>query len=132
MPRRLLRPSHAVCAVAIVFATVGDVLPAAAADARVRKCKSADLRYPFQPGGPKTFGVFKLRIAGGNCTTAHRVSKAWMNDFEANLRAGRVKLPRSVAGFSFTTLPATEAQTYRERGRKATTTIRFVYRVPNG
>jgi hypothetical protein len=132
MPRRLPRPFHALCAVAIAFATVAEALPAAAADARVRKCKSADLRYPFQPGGPKTFGVFRLRIAGGTCTTAHRVSKAWMKEFEANLSTGRVKLPRSVAGFSFTTLPATEAQTYRERGRKGAMTIRFAYRVPNG
>jgi hypothetical protein len=132
MPRRQLRVSHAVCASAIVFATVGQLLPAAAADAGSRRCNSADLRYPFQPGGPKTFGVFKLRITGGKCTTAHRVAKAWMKEFEANLRAGRVDLPRSAAGFRFTTLPPNAAQTYRERGRRRTTTIRFDYRVPNG
>ena len=76
--------------------------------------------------------MFKLRITGGRCTTAHRVAKTWMKRFEANLRAGRVKLPRTVEGFAFTTLPANAAQTYRERGRKGTTTIRFDYRVPNG
>jgi hypothetical protein len=51
---------------------------------------------------------------------------------EANVAAGRVRLPREVAGFTFTTLPPNAAQTYRERGRKRTTTIRFDYRVPNG
>ena len=96
------------------------------------RCKSADLRYPFSPGGPKTFGVFRLRITGGRCATAHRVAKEWMERFEANISAGRVKLPRSVAGFTFTTLSPTEAQTYRERGRRQATTIRFDYRVPNG
>jgi hypothetical protein len=116
-----------------VFATVAALLPYAVADARpTLTCKSVDLRYPFRPGGPKTFGVFKLRITGGNCGTAHRVAKAWMERFEANVRAGRVKLPRSVAGFTFTTLPANAAQTYRERGRRRTTTTRFDYRVPNG
>jgi hypothetical protein len=132
MPRRRLRISHALCAVAIVCAAAAGAPPAAHADTGTRTCKSADLRYPFQPGGPKTFGVFKLRITGGKCATAHRVAKRWMEEFEANLRLGRVKVPRSVAGFRFKTLPAKAAQTYRERGRKRTTTIRFDYRVPNG
>ena len=88
--------------------------------------------HPFERGGPKSFGVFKLPITGGGCTTAHRVAKAWMKEFEANIRAGRVKLPRAVAGFTFTILPPNAAQTYRDRGRKRTTTIRFDYRVPNG
>jgi hypothetical protein len=108
------------------------LLPGAAVAHAGPQCKSADLRYPFNPGGPKTFGVFKLRITGGHCPTAHRVAKAWMARFEANLRAGRVKLPRSVAGFAFKTLPADAAQTYRERGRKRNMTVRFDYRVPNG
>jgi hypothetical protein len=109
-------------------------LPApAVADARpTLRCKSADLRYPFQPGGAKTFGVFRLRVTGGKCTTAHRVAKRWMTRFEANLRAGRVKLPRSVDGFTFESLPPTAAQTYNMRGRRQTTKIRFDYRVPNG
>jgi hypothetical protein len=121
------------CVAAVVFATVAALLSSPVADARpTLRCKSADLRYPFESGGPKTFGVFKLQITGGKCTTAHRVAKAWMKKFEANIRDGRLKLPRAVAGFTFTTLPANAAQTYRERGRKRNTTIRFDYRVPNG
>lgn len=107
-------------------------LPATADAATTKTCSSSDLRYPFQPGGPKDFGVFKLRITGGSCPTAHRVAKAWMKEFEANLDDGKVKLPRSVLGYAFTTLKPTEAQTYNERGRKGETTIRFSYRVPNG
>jgi hypothetical protein len=118
---------------AVVLSTVAVLLPAAAADARpTHRCRSADLRYPFEAGGPNTFGVFKLRITHGRCATAHRVAKAWMSRFEANLRAGHVRLPRHVAGFTFTSLPPNAAQTYRERGRKRTKTIRFDYRVPNG
>jgi hypothetical protein len=105
---------------------------AAVAGAKPRRCPSADLRYPFMEGGPKTFGVFKLRITGGRCATAHRVAKRWMTRFEADLEQGRVKLPRTVRGFSFTTLPPDAAQTYNERGRRRNTTIRFDYRVPNG
>jgi hypothetical protein len=116
----------------VVLAALAVLLPAAAADAKPTRCKSADLRYPFMPGGPNTFGVFKLKITGGKCTTAHRVAKTWMQRFEANLRHGHVKLPRHVSGFAFETLPATEAQSYRERGRKGAKTIRFLYRVPNG
>ncbi len=119
-------------AVALLMIAAVLVGPATATAAPTRTCKSADMRYPFEPGGPKTFGVFKLRITGGTCTTARRVAKAWMNEFEANLRKGKVKLPRSVEGFAFTTLPATEPQTYNERGRKRKTTIRFNYVVPNG
>jgi hypothetical protein len=55
-----------------------------------------------------------------------------MTRFEAALRTGRVALPRSVATFTFTTLPAHAAQTYRERGRSGPTTIWFDYRIPNG
>jgi hypothetical protein len=119
------------CAAAVVLATAAALPASAVADARpTLRCKSADLRYSFEPGGPKTFGVFKLRITGGRCTTAHRVAKAWMEKFEAS--QDQVKLPRHVAGFTFTTLPPNAAQTYRERGRKRTKTIRFDYRVPNG
>jgi hypothetical protein len=121
------------CAAAVVCATAAALPAPAVADARpALRCKSGDLRYPFQPGGPNTFGVFKLRITGGKCTTAHRVAKAWMEEFEASILEGEVKLPRHVAGFTFTTLPANAAQTYRERGRKRKKTIRFDYRVPNG
>jgi hypothetical protein len=125
---------RSMCATAVVVAAMAVLAPPAAADtsATTLRCRSADLRYPFTPGGPKTFGVFKLRITGGKCRTAHRVARAWMAEFELNLLLGHVKLPREVAGFSFTTLPPNAAQTYREQGRKLTTTIRFDYRVPNG
>ena len=118
----------------IVFVlTAACLLPATAAAAPPsRTCRSADLRYPFQPGGPRTFGVFGLRIASGSCATAHRVAQAWMRRFEAAFRAGHLIMPRSVDGFSFTTLPAHEAQEFRERGRMGTTTIWFEYRIPNG
>src|SRR3954452_17425001 len=119
-------PMRRVLAIAVAMLLLG----AAAADART--CRSADLRYPFMAGGPKTFGVFKLRIDGGSCATAHSVAKTWMGRFEANLRAERVRLPKSVQGFTFKPLPAHAAQTYTERGRKASTTIRFDYVVPNG
>jgi hypothetical protein len=102
-------------------------LSAAPADAKYRTCQSSDLRYPFQPGGPKTFGVFRLKIERGACTTAHRVAKRWKARFEV-----KFKLPREVAGFTFTTLPPNAAQTYRLRGRKGRTTLRFNYVVPNG
>jgi hypothetical protein len=100
---------------------------AAPAQARFRSCKSADLRYPFQPGGPKTFGVFRLKIERGTCTTAHRVAKKWKNRFEV-----RFKLPHKVERFTFTQLPPNAAQTYRLRGRRGDTTLRFNYVVPNG
>jgi hypothetical protein len=105
---------------------------AAAAASQQRGCRSADLRYPFMPGGPNTFGVFGLRIAHGSCTTAHRVAKAWMSRFEEAFRAGRLIMPRSVDGFRFTTLDADEAQEFRERGQMGATTIWFKYRIPNG
>jgi hypothetical protein len=108
------------------------LLGPASAHAATAQCKSADLRYPFQPGGPKTFGVFHLRVTGGKCTTAHSAAKAWMKRFEANLKKGKVKLPKHVSGFTFTSLPPKQAQTYRLRGVKAKTRINFDYVVPNG
>jgi hypothetical protein len=116
-------PQRAILPAALLLA----LLPAATAHAKPVTCKSADLRYPFEPGGPKTFGVFKLTVEGGRCSTAHRVAKAWKDAFEDDY-----KVPRTVAGFAFKTLKPTEAQSYNERGRKGATTIRFVYRVPNG
>lgn len=95
-------------------------------------CKSADMRYPFVPGGAKNFGVFQLLVTGGSCATARRAAQAWMTKFEASIRAGSSTPPRSAGGFTFTTLPTTAAQTFRERGRRGTTSIRFDYRVPNG
>ena len=133
MPRHAVRSHHALFAAAVALATVAAMLVPPAVDARqALRCKSADLRYPFRPGGPKTFGVFRLRITGGRCSSAHRVAKDWMDEFEGNIRRGRVRLPRDVDGFAFTTLPPNAAQTYRERGRRRATTIRFDYRVPNG
>lgn len=105
---------------------------ASAASSQPHGCRSADLRYPFMPGGPNTFGVFGLRIAHAPCTTAHRVAKAWMSRFEAAFRAGHLVMPRSVDGFRFTTLDAHEAQEFRQRGQMGTTTIWFDYRIPNG
>lgn len=126
----MARPSKIVVAVSL---TVVCLAPATAAGAApVRSCNSADLRYPFQPGGPKAFGVFKLRIARGSCATAHQVAKVWMSRFETALRAGRTDVPRLVAGFRFTTVPARLVQTFRERGQRGTTSIFFDYRIPNG
>ena len=127
-----LRIRYAICAGALMLLTVPVFVSSAAVAAKPAHFSSADLRYPFMRGGPKNFGVFGLQITGGTCSTAHTVAKEWMKRFEANLRAGHVKLPRSVSGFTFTTLPAKAAQTYRERGTKRATTIRFDYRVPNG
>lgn len=109
------------------------LLPAtAAAAASPRTCRSSDLRYPFQPGGPRTFGVFELAVAHGSCATAHAVAKAWMARFETAFRAGHLTMPRSVDGFRFKTLPAHEAQAFRERGQMGATTVSFLYRIPNG
>ena len=133
MPSQILRLRRAIRAAGIALVTVVALLAAADADAApTLRCKSADLRYPFEPGGPKTFGVFKLRITDGTCRKAHRVAKTWMAEFELSILLGELKLPRQAAGFTFTTLPPNAAQTYRERGRNGTTTIRFDYRVPSG
>jgi hypothetical protein len=108
------------------------LLPATAAAASPRSCLSADLRYPFQPGGARTFGVFELATTHGSCATAHAVAKAWMSRFETAFRAGHESMPRSVDGFRFKTLPAREAQAFRERGVMGARTISFLYRIPNG
>jgi hypothetical protein len=125
------KPLKLVIAALLVTACL---LPAtAAATTAPRTCRSADLRYPFQPGGPRTFGVFGLRIAHGPCTTAHRVAQDWMTKFETALRKpGPLVIPRSIDGFRFNTLPVHEAQELRERGQMGATTIRFDYRIPNG
>jgi hypothetical protein len=125
------RVRHATSVVLVMVLGLLLAAPVAHAAPALR-CKSADLRYPFQPGGPKTFGVFKLRITNGTCTKAHRVARAWMADFELNLILGHGRLPRKVAGFRFTSLPPDAAQTYNQRGRRRATTIRFDYVVPNG
>jgi hypothetical protein len=117
----------------LLLLALAALLPASAdAAAAIHICKSSDLRYSFNQGGPKDFGVFKLRISGGTCTTAHSVAKTWMRKFERNLHNGSEKRPRSARGFTFKSLPTKEPQTLRERGEKGLTTIRFNYRVPNG
>jgi hypothetical protein len=119
--------------VAATLTLMATGLPSGAANAsKTLRCRSADLRYPYRPGGPRTFGVFKLQVTGGRCTRAHRVAKEWMRRFEADIRKGRVRLPRAVDGFAFKTLKPHAAQTYTERGKRRTTTIRFDYVVPNG
>lgn len=129
MSRPVLRLRHALAAAALLIA----VLAATSAEAQASTaCRSADLRYPFMKGGPKTFGVFKLRITGGGCATAHRVAQGWMRRFEADLRGGKVRLRRTVSAFRFRPLPPNAAQTYRLLGRRGSTTIRFDYVVPNG
>jgi hypothetical protein len=125
-----LRPLS-LAAAALAVATVALTSPAADARATLR-CKSSDLRYPYEPGGPKYFGVHRLQITGGRCSTAHRIAKLWMKRFEAEIRKGRVRLPREVDGYTFKTLKPHAAQTYTERGKSRTTTIRFDYVVPNG
>lgn len=95
-------------------------------------CPSADLRYVFASGGPKDFGVFRLRVSGGTCATAHRVAKDWKTAFERRLRSGSSALPRHVDGFAFKSLPAHAAQTYVLQGKRRGTTVRFDYVVPNG
>jgi hypothetical protein len=118
---------------AAVLLTIACLLPTTAAGATpAHSCKSADLRYPFKPGGLEAFGVFALRVAHGSCATAHKVAKAWMTRFEAAFRAGRTDLPRMVRGFRFTTVPARLVQAFRLRGQRGTTTIFFDYRIPNG
>lgn len=52
--------------------------------------------------------------------------------FEASFRAGHLRLPKAVDGFSFTNLSVHAAQTFGERGRMGHVTIWFDYVVPNG
>ena len=103
------------------------ILLAAAPAHAATTCKSADLRYPFAKGGPKTFGVFHLRASGASCTTAHAVAAAWKKKFEV-----KYDLPKTVNGYTVTELEPTAAQTYRLRGTKGTVRINFDYVVPNG
>lgn len=121
---RFLLPALAILAVLVV---------APAAEAKARSCASADLRYPFEPGGAKTFGVFKLKVSGASCTTGHHAAHAWMAKFEASLRGeGELEVPKSAGGFRWKQLPPNAAQTYRLRGTKGKTTVTFDYVVPNG
>ena len=122
--RRLL---PALAAVALLAAA------SPAAEAKPRSCASADLRYPFEPGGKKTFGVFKLKATGTSCVTAHHAAHAWMAKFEASLRGeGELELPRTAGGFKWKELRPNAAQTYRLRGTKGSKVVTFDYVVPNG
>jgi hypothetical protein len=78
---------------------------------------------------PHDFGVWRLKVRGGTCATAHRVAKRWQRRFE---RSPTATLPRRVHGFRFRNLPPRAAQTYRLRGTRGATVIRFAYVVPNG
>jgi opacity protein-like surface antigen len=118
--------------VAAAIAAAALSLAPSAAQATQRVCSSADLRFPFQPGQPKRFGVFALTVDGGSCVTAHGAAEAWAAAYEANVAKGRVRAPKSAGGFTFTTLPAKAAQELRQRGRRGGVTVRFAYRVPNG
>lgn len=126
MWRKCIPGAAAVVSIAAISA------PAASAAEPSHKCNSGDLRFPFRKGGPNDFGVFKLRITGGTCTTAHKVAKDWKAMFQKAFDAGHLKVPTAVDGFAFKTLPAQASQTYSERGRKGATTITFNYVVPNG
>jgi hypothetical protein len=109
------------------------LLAAAPAEAKTTKaCKSSDLQFPFMPGGPKFFGVHKLKVSGGTCATAHRVAKDWKKRFEANLHKGSDKLPKHVDGFTFSQVEVHAAQTFGMKGVLGATTIRFKYVIPNG
>ncbi len=106
---------------------------APAADAKPRSCSSSDLRYPFEPGGKNTFGVFKLKATKTTCRTAHHAAHAWMAEFEASLRGdGALELPRTAGGFKWKELAPNAAQTYRLRGTKGSKVVTFDYVVPNG
>jgi hypothetical protein len=61
-----------------------------------------------------------------------KLSDDWKDRPASCVLGGHVRLPRSVDGFTFTTLPAHVPQTYRERGRMGATTIWFTYQIPNG
>ena len=124
MTPRLLLPA----ALLASLATVPSAATAAAAPKPLR-CASADLRYGIQDGMPHDFGVWRLKVTGGTCATAHRVAKTWQRRFE---RSPTARLPRTVRGFRFRQLPPNAAQTYRLRGTRAATIVRFDYVVPNG
>jgi len=124
MLRRLLVSSVVVASVltpASASASAGSATPV--------RCAAADLRYPFHAGLPDDFGVWRLRVTGGPCVIARAVARAWQRRFE---RSPTARLPRTVLGFRFRELPPNAAQTYRVRGTRGATVVRFDYVVPNG
>ena len=115
---------------ATLLASLAAVVPASAAVAPTTvRCPSADLRYGIQDGMPRDFGVWRLKVTDGTCAVAHRVAKTWQQRFERSLEA---RLPRTARGFRFRALPPNAAQTYRLRGTRDTTIVRFDYVVPTG
>jgi hypothetical protein len=104
------------------------LLPGAA----THDCKSSDLRFAFQPGAPKFFGVFRLKATNASCATAHKVAKDWKKRFQANQNHGNDTLPKKVDGFTFTTFETHAAQTVGMKGRRGAATLQFRYVIPNG
>ena len=116
-------------AVSALLASLAVVPAATATTPKTLRCASADLRYPFQEGLPNDFGVWRLKITNGSCATAHRIAKTWQRRFEQSSTGA---LPRTVRNFRFRQLPPNAAQTYRLRGTRGATVVRFDYVVPNG
>ncbi len=114
---------------AALLAALAPAAPASADEPETRRCASADLRYPFQEGQPNHFGVWRLKVTGETCATAHRVAERWQERLEASPTH---RLPRTVKGFRFRQLRPNAAQTYRLRGTRGEAVIRFDYMVPNG
>jgi hypothetical protein len=127
--RRVLTAAAVASLAAVPAATATATAAGSSATTTTRHCRSADLRYPFRKGLPDDFGVWRLKVTGGTCRTAHTVAKRWQRRFEASPTA---TLPRRVDGFRFRSLPPREAQTYRLRGTREATVVRFDYVVPNG
>jgi len=99
------------------------VAPASAAPTA---CKSSDLRYSFNPGGPKTFGVFNLRQTATTCKVARYVAKEFGRKYEST-----GKLPKRAGGFAifgYTSGPQ-QVTIKATAGRKV---VRFRYVVANG
>src|SRR4051795_11714447 len=112
-----MRRTALLLSAAVLLAAPAALLPAAAANAKTRTCKSSDLRYAFMPGQPKFFGVHKLRVTGGRCATARRVANRWMKRFEAGIKQpGPLRLPKHVRGFTFKQVPVRASQTFGLRG----------------
>ena len=68
-----------------------------------------------------------MRATRTSCSNAHAVAAAFKQKFEV-----KYKLPKTVNGYTFTSLKPKAAQTYRLRGSKGAVRIKFDYVVPNG
>ena len=117
-------------AVLATFASALAAAPAAIASTDgAQRCRAADLRYGIQDGMPRDFGVWRLRVTGGSCTTAHRVARAFQLKL---IQSPTGKVPRTVAGFQIDQLPPHAAQTYTLRATRGRTIVEFDEVVPNG